>query len=76
MAERARSKDGHRETEEILGQKPEELSPAPTEQGRNGGEIQRKVGTRDEGKRYDETSAGNTRPLAQDQNGSGDKEKV
>jgi hypothetical protein len=75
MAERHRSKDGHRETEEILGDKPENLD-APEQQGAKGGNIQRKVGTRDEKKRVDETSAGATRPLAQDQDGSGDKEKV
>ena len=47
MAERHRSKDGHRETEEILGDKPENLD-APEQQGAKGGNIQRKVGTRDE----------------------------
>ncbi len=76
MTERKRSTDGHRETEEILGRKPEDMTPAPDAQGRSGGEIARKVGTRDEEKRHDETSAGNTRPLGQDQNRSGDKEKV
>ncbi len=75
MAERARSKDGHRETEEILGQKPEDID-TPDGQGRKGGELQRKVGTRDEEKRHDETSAGITRPLGHDKNDSGDKEKV
>ena len=75
MAERHRSKDGHSETEEILGDKPENLD-APDHQGSKGGELQRKVGTRDERKRLDETSAGATRPLAQDQDSSGDKEKV
>ena len=76
MAERARSKDGRRETEDILGDTPETLPPAPSEGGRKGGELQRKVGTRDEEKRVDETSAGATRPLGKDQDGSGDKEKV
>ncbi|MBV7392681.1 hypothetical protein [Mameliella sediminis] len=76
MADRARSKDGRRETEEVLGEKPEDMGPAPGAQGRSGGEIARKVGTRDEVKRHDQTSAGKTRPLAQDQNRSGDKENV
>ncbi|SNR26916.1 hypothetical protein [Puniceibacterium sediminis] len=76
MAERHRSKDGKSETAEVLGQSPEDASKGPAQQGRSGGELQRKVGTRDEGKRYDETSAGATRPLGQDKNGSGDKEKV
>ncbi|EPX81430.1 hypothetical protein [Salipiger mucosus] len=76
MAERARSKDGHRETEEILGEKPENLTDEPDAHGRAGGNLQRKVGTRDEEKAVDETSAGTTRPLGKDQDGSGDKEKV
>lgn len=75
MAERARSKDGRRETEEILGGKPEKLDETAQE-GSKGGNLQRKVGTRDEEKRVDETSAGKTRPLGGDQDGSGDKEKV
>jgi|DeeseametaMP1786_FD_contig_31_824132_length_1430_multi_15_in_0_out_0_1 hypothetical protein len=75
MAERHRSQDGHRETEDILGDKPEHLD-APDQGGAKGGNIQRKVGTRDEKKRLDETSAGATRPLGQDKNDSGDKEKV
>ncbi|WP_136637433.1 hypothetical protein [Pseudooceanicola onchidii] len=75
MADRHRSQDGHRETEEILGDKPENLE-APDQQGAKGGNIQRKVGSRDDRKRLDETSAGATRVLAQDQDSSGDKEKV
>lgn len=75
MAERARSKDGRRETEEVLGGKPEKLDETAQE-GREGGNLQRKVGTRDEEKALDETSAGATRPLGKDQDGSGDKEKV
>ncbi|EAQ04546.1 hypothetical protein OB2597_04670 [Pseudooceanicola batsensis HTCC2597] len=76
MAERQKSKDGRRETEEILGEKPENLEETPSHEGAKGGNIQRKVGKRDEKKRLDETSAGATRPLAQDQNESGDKEKM
>ncbi|MFW2545008.1 hypothetical protein ACN2XU_20445 [Primorskyibacter sp. 2E107] len=76
MTERNRSKDSRRETEEVLGVTPENLNKAPSGAGRSGGEIARKTGTRDEEKRYDETSAGATRPLAQDQDKSGDKEGV
>ncbi|KEP70778.1 hypothetical protein FGG78_14885 [Thioclava sp. BHET1] len=72
MAERIQSQDGRSETREILGDTP----ATPTSQGSAGGELQRKVGTRDEKKRVDETSAGKTRPLGQDQDGSGDKEKM
>lgn len=75
MAERKRSRDGHRETEDILGEKTEDMAGAP-EGGRKGGQLQRKIGTRDEEKRHDETSAGATRPLGGDKNDSGDKEKV
>lgn len=75
MADRHRSQDGTRETAEILGENPENLE-APDHQGSKGGELQRKVGKRDERKRLDETSAGATRALGQDKNSSGDKEKV
>ena len=76
MAERHRSQDGHRETEDVLGVKPEELPEPPDHGNRAGGELQRKVGTRDEEKRYDEGSAGRTRTLAGDTDESGDKEDV
>lgn len=76
MADRIKSKDGVRETEEVLGEKPENLDQAPSQGGRGGGAMARKVGTRDEEKAVDETSNGRTAPKAQDQDGSGDKEKV
>ncbi len=76
MAERQKSKDGHRETEDVLGVKPEELPEAPDHEGSAGGELPRKVGTRDEMKRHDDDSAGTTRPLAGDQDDSGDKEDM
>ncbi|MFD1343102.1 hypothetical protein [Litorisediminicola beolgyonensis] len=72
MAERHRSKDGVSETEELLDGAPD----APEEQGRSGGRIATKTGTRDEKKQLDETSSGATRPLAQDQDKSGNKESV
>ena len=55
MAERARSKDGTRETEEILGAKGE-----ISQQGRTGGDVSREIGTRDELKRAYERPAGTT----------------
>ena len=75
MAERHRSQDGHSETTDILGDAPENPG-APDHQGRAGGNLQRKVGTRDEKKRVDETSAGVTRALGGDRNGANAKEKV
>lgn len=44
MAERIRSKDGHSETQEIL----DDAVETPGHQGRAQGELERKVGTRDE----------------------------
>ncbi|WP_297769818.1 hypothetical protein [uncultured Roseovarius sp.] len=76
MADRVKSTDGSRETEEILGEKTENMRQSPSAAGRAGGEIARKIGTRDEKKRHDETSAGKTRETAQDQDESGDKEKM
>ncbi|KEO61640.1 hypothetical protein [Thioclava indica] len=75
MAQRTGSKDGKRETEEILGQRPEDID-TPSGQGSAGGNLQRKIGTRDEKKKLDETSAGKTRPLGGDQRESGSKEKM
>lgn len=72
MAERARSKDHSRETEAVLGESPEKMEQTPGQGGRKGGEIQRKVGTRDEQK----LNGGRTTPKAQDQDDSGDKENV
>ncbi|MGR3542271.1 MAG: hypothetical protein ACU0BS_12720 [Hasllibacter sp.] len=43
MADRVRSKDGRRETEDYLGGRPE----TPGAQGRTGGDLAREVGTRD-----------------------------
>ncbi|MGY9046606.1 hypothetical protein P775_27425 [Puniceibacterium antarcticum] len=73
MAERHRSSDGRSETSAILGNAAPQTAG---QQRRAGGELQRKVATRDDGKRYDETSSGATRPLNQDKTDSGDKEKV
>ena len=57
MAERVRSKDGTRETEEILGARGE-----VDQQGRAGGDTAREVASRDELKRAYERPAGTTGP--------------
>lgn len=56
MPERHKSKDGRRETEEILGDDSE-----VSQQGREGGRLARTVGTKDEEKRATERPAGKTR---------------
>ena len=56
MPERHRSKDGRRETEEVLGDKTE-----IAQQGREGGRLARTFGTKDEEKRAKERPAGATR---------------
>ncbi|MDC0737843.1 hypothetical protein N6L24_06110 [Cognatishimia sp. SS12] len=56
MAERHRSKDGRKETEEILG-----AEGKISHQGRTGGTLARDVGTEDELKRAEERPAGATR---------------
>ncbi len=56
MAERLRSKDGKRETEEVLGEKGD-----PGLGGRSGGDLARRIGARDEEKRAFERPAGVTR---------------
>ncbi len=56
MAERKRSHDGHRETEEILGAR-----GSVDQAGREGGRMAREVGSLDEEKRATERPAGATR---------------
>lgn len=56
MAERKKSHDGRKETEEIFG-KPAEIA----QQGREGGRLAREIGARDEKKRAFERPAGATR---------------
>lgn len=55
MAERARSKDGSRDTDDVLGARGE-----ISQQGRTGGDVAREVGTRDELKRASSRPAGAT----------------
>ena len=62
MAERKRSKDGRRETEEILGAR-----GTVSEQGRKGSDVAREVATRDELKRAYERPAGSTGPTKEEE---------
>ncbi len=56
MAERHRSKDGRRETEEVFGD-----AADISHQGRSGGRLARTIGSEDEEKRSTERPAGKTR---------------
>lgn len=56
MAERHRSKDGRRETEDLFGD-----TADIDQQGRSGGRLARTVGSKDEQKRSTERPAGATR---------------
>ncbi|MFD0979216.1 hypothetical protein [Tropicimonas aquimaris] len=62
MPERVRSSDGTRETEQVLGDK-----SRVAQQGRAGGNLQRKIGTRDELKRSEERPGGATRVTKADE---------
>lgn len=59
MADRARSKDGTRETEAYISE--EDKVGAGNQPGREGGDLTRKVGTRDELKRAEQDDPGATR---------------
>ncbi|MBF9029930.1 hypothetical protein HKCCE3408_05960 [Rhodobacterales bacterium HKCCE3408] len=65
MAERHRSKDGVKETDDFV---PDEATPG--QQGRAQGNLERKVGTRDEEKRA-EKGGGRTRVTKSDEKGEG-----
>jgi len=67
MAERKRSQDGRQETQEFLEGEP----PAAGHQGRAEGELERKVGTRDERKRATSSRPGATRVTKGDEEGEG-----
>jgi hypothetical protein len=62
MTERARSKDGTRDSDRVLGE-----PGTPSGQGRAGGRLAREVGTRDEAKRAFERPAGRTRVRKSDE---------
>lgn len=61
MPERKRSKDGTRETREILGER-----GTVSLQGRSGGNLQRDIASEDERKRAFERPAGKTRVTKED----------
>ena len=67
MAERIRSKDGTRETEDFIG-----TADTPSQQGRAGGGLERDVGTRAEKERA-EQGAGVTRVRKSDEKDGGSK---
>lgn len=66
MAERKRSNDGQRETLEYIDD-----ADTPSQQGRAQGNLERKVGTRDELKRAEKNRAGATRVTKSDEKGQG-----
>jgi hypothetical protein len=66
MADRIRSKDGTRETDDYLGE-----AGTPGQQGRAGGNLERKVGTRAEEERARQGD-GVTRVTKADEKGEGD----
>lgn len=66
MAERKRSKDGTSDVETYL----DDAVDTPNHSGRAGGELERKVGTRDE-QRQSENGEGSTRVTKSDEAGDG-----
>ncbi len=62
MADRYRSQDGHRETEDFISKE-----ETPDQQGRFGGNLQRKVGTRDALKRVEQGDDATTRVRKSDE---------
>lgn len=66
MAERKRSKDGERDTEEFV-----DKADTPSDQGRAQGNLERKVGTRDTLKRAERGDEGATRVHKSDEKGEG-----
>lgn len=67
MADRKRSKDGKRDTDEILGP-----DGAVDQAGRSGGTLERDIASRDEQKRSVERPAGATRVRKSDETGNDD----
>ncbi len=67
MAERHRSKDGRSETRDLLGNIPD----VPGQQGRNGGDLARKTGTKAEMRELLDASAGATRVTGSDEDKPG-----
>ncbi|WP_370402117.1 hypothetical protein [Sulfitobacter sp. JB4-11] len=69
MAERHRSKDGSKDSEKFTS----DDGPV-AQQGRDGGNLQRDVGTRDDAKRANEKPSGATRVTGQDKRNHGEDE--
>ena len=67
MAERHRSNDGRSETAEILAD-----IDTPAQQGRSDGQLQRRVGTRDEERQVEEENPGITRVEGADKRATGE----
>ena len=65
MADRARSKDGVKETDAYVTD--EDKAGAGNQPGREGGDLTRKVGTRDDLKRAEQDEAGATRVRKSDE---------
>ena len=66
MADRERSEDGEQETKDYVGN-----APTPSQQGRADGQLQRRVGTRDEKKRAAQDDPGVTRVRKADEIATG-----
>ena len=66
MPDRVRSTDGTKETDEYT-----DNLDTPGQQGRAQGELERKVGTRDEEKMAEQDRAGATRVTKSDEKGQG-----
>lgn len=69
MAERHRSKDGKKDSDEYLTD-----TDAPDQKGRAGGNLQRDVATQDEKNQAEEDRAGVTRVTGQDDRNHGEEE--
>jgi len=69
MAERHRSKDGTRDTDEFL--KDDAPLGAGAQQGRDGGDLARKTATKDELRKAKDTRAGATRVTKSDEDRPG-----
>lgn len=67
MADRHRSKDGERETEQFLGEPVGEM-----QQGRSGGDLARRIATKDEEKRRVHGDTSVTRVTKKYEKGQGD----
>ncbi|EYD71616.1 hypothetical protein [Limimaricola hongkongensis] len=65
MADRARSKDGVKETDAYVSD--EDKAGAGSQPGREGGDLTRKVGTRDDLKRAEQDDPGATRVRKSDE---------